>query len=252
MHFSEMKNPRPQCRNAFTLIEMLIVIAIMAILMTAGAIGLGGMGAKNVTSAVASSESLFDEARTLAIGKNLRSCVLVSKASKNTPSESLRRIFVATEETNTDGTAKDPTNDAPNWVLSSRGVLLPDQVYFSQVFSQEEDASGTKSALEEITDSKIKSVKTQQQGTYFIYKFNSQGIRIPKGATPGTVVGRASFVVGAGSRNVSDATAKPKAVAGDTRNFGGFIIWRAGNTSMAHAPEQISSSLKTFKAGDQF
>ena len=44
--------------RAFTLVEMLVVIAIMSILMTAGAIGLSGVGGKGVTSAVASSESV--------------------------------------------------------------------------------------------------------------------------------------------------------------------------------------------------
>ncbi|MGA0854875.1 MAG: prepilin-type N-terminal cleavage/methylation domain-containing protein, partial [Luteolibacter sp.] len=50
---------------AFTLVELLVVIAIMSILMTAGAIGLGGIGGKGVTSGVASAEALFDEARSL-------------------------------------------------------------------------------------------------------------------------------------------------------------------------------------------
>ena len=88
---------RPQMQHcrAFTLVEMLVVIAI---LMTAGASGLGRLGGKGVTSGVAAAEALFDEARNIAIGRNLRSCVLVAKTLKNNPAEDLRRVLVAYEE----------------------------------------------------------------------------------------------------------------------------------------------------------
>ena len=69
MNSTDLKiDPRRQS-HGFTLVEMLVVIAIMSILMTAGAIGLSGMGGKGVTSGVASAESLFDEARSMAIGE---------------------------------------------------------------------------------------------------------------------------------------------------------------------------------------
>ena len=43
---SVLKPVYPDRLRAFTLVEMLVVIAIMSILMTAGAIGLSGMGGK--------------------------------------------------------------------------------------------------------------------------------------------------------------------------------------------------------------
>ena len=57
---------------------MLVVIAIMSILMTAGAIGLGGMGGKGVTSGIATAESLFAEARgpSLSASGRGRACLL--------------------------------------------------------------------------------------------------------------------------------------------------------------------------------
>ena len=75
---------------------MLVVIAIISILMTAGSIGLSGMGGKGVTSGVATAESLFDEARTTAVGRNLRACVLVAKSldqqSRRRPAAHCRRL----------------------------------------------------------------------------------------------------------------------------------------------------------------
>ena len=74
-------------KSAFTLVEMLVVIAIISILMTAGSVGLSGMGGKGVTSGVATAESLFDEARTTAVGRNIRACVLVAKTMTNNPAD---------------------------------------------------------------------------------------------------------------------------------------------------------------------
>ena len=224
----------PPCgshKRAFTLVEMLVVIAIISILMTVGSIGISSMGGKGVTSGVATAEALFDEARSTAVGRNLRSCVLVAKTLTNKPDEDLRRIVVAYEETNPDGTPKNPPPADPNWVLSSRGALLPDQTFFSQQFSRKDHQSG--GALDEITDSKIVAAKGAFKGSYFIYEFNSQGII----RTPG-----ASFIIGSGARNASQpSTSQPPRVASSAkRDFGGFVIWRNGRTSVFRSPEQMN------------
>lgn len=224
----------PPCgshKRAFTLVEMLVVIAIISILMTVGSIGISSMGGKGVTSGVATAEALFDEARATAVGRNLRSCVLVAKTLTNKPDEDLRRIIVAYEETNADGTPRNPSSATPNWVLSSRGVVLPEQTFFSQQFSRKDHQSG--GALEEITDSKIVAVKGAYRGNWFIYEFNSQGII----KTPG-----ASFIIGSGGRNLSkpSTTSAPRVTAAAKRDFGGFVIWRNGRTSVFRSPEQMN------------
>lgn len=244
-------------KTGFTLVELLVVIAIISILMTAGSIGLSGMGGKGVTSGVATAESLFDEARTTAVGRDLRSCVLVAKTLTNNPADDLRRIVVAYEETETDknkpnyGGAKDPDNLNPNWVLSSRGAVLPDQTFFSEQFSKK-DHDGGSGAIDEISDSKIKdtngnSLKSTSayKGSYYIYEFNTQGVC----KTPG-----ASFIIGSGARNLSkSSTAQPPRVtASAKRDFGGFVIWRNGRTSLFRSPDQMGSSLKSLNAGDKF
>jgi prepilin-type N-terminal cleavage/methylation domain-containing protein len=243
------KSPRLH-RSAFTLVEMLVVIAIISILMTAGSIGLSGMGGKGVTSGVATAEALFDEARVTAMGRNLRSCVLVSKNLANNKGEDLRRIVVAYEATNADGKAADPDNETPNWVLSSRGAVLPDQTFFSEKFSRK-DHKGDTGTIDEIADTSLRdssgaAIKANSpfKGSYYIYEFNSQGIS----KTPG-----ASFIIGSGARNATKSAneAPPRVTASAKRDFGGFVVWRNGRTSVFRSPEQMGG-VKSLNSGEPF
>jgi prepilin-type N-terminal cleavage/methylation domain-containing protein len=227
-------------KKAFTLVEMLVVIAIISILMTAGSIGLSGMGGKGVTSGVATAESLFDEARTTAVGRNIRACVLIAKTLTNNPADDLRRIVVAYEETDpATGQAKDPDNPNPQWVLSSRGAVLPDQTFFSEKFSKKDHPAGS-GAIKTIT---LSGAKRIYAGEYYIYQFNAQGIIVDP-ANP-EYQGGASFVIGNGTRNLSKPASQqpPRVTASGKRDFGGFVVWRNGRTSVFRSPEQISKSL---------
>jgi prepilin-type N-terminal cleavage/methylation domain-containing protein len=236
-----------KAKPAFTLVELLVVIAIISILMTAGSIGLSSLGGKGVTSGVANAEALFNEARSTAVGKNIRACVLVAKKLTNNPADDLRRIIVAYEEIETNTNSPNygkpkvgPDQPVQNWILSSRGSVLPEQTFFSSKFSKK-DQGGAGGSLDTVTLGA--NAKNAYKGDYYVYVFNSQGIC----TTPG-----ASFVIGSGARSLTKSadSQPPRVTTSAKRDFGGFIIWRNGSTSVFRSPEQIG--VGTLSSGDTF
>jgi prepilin-type N-terminal cleavage/methylation domain-containing protein len=211
------KRPR---HSGFSLVELLTVIAIISVLMTVSVVGLNGLaGGKGVSTAVSTSEAVFEEARSLAIGKRTSAAVLVSVQNPQNRETYLRRIVVAYKEI-------DPVTNQQkgDWVLASRGATLPDKVYYSSDLSRRNHKNGSGS-LDRIS---LSNVKREYTGEYYIYEFNSEGIC----TTPG-----ASFVVGTGTLPIGDK--HPRTIASAKRDFGGFVIWRNGATSIFRDPSQI-------------
>ena len=164
---------RPATHAAgFTLIEVLTVIAIISILMTAGAIGLGNLTAgKGTSSAIATSESLFEEARTIAISKRCKARVLVDVGDPDSE-HYLRRLVISHEEINADGSVN---NDV--WVISNRGYSMPSGTFFSKIYSKKEDGG----AVDTVKLST--GIPTAYQSTYASYEFNGEGIFSEPGAS---------------------------------------------------------------------
>lgn len=217
----------------FSLVELLTVIAIISILLTVGAIGLGGItGGKNVTSGVTTTEALFSEARALAVGKGTRTRVLVNVNDPQDRENYLKRVLVIQLQTDANGVQQDPASPG-NWDLTSRGSILPDGVYFSKKYSRKSEDDAT---LNEMNLIATATIKQPYVGKYVYFEFNSEGIC----ETPG-----ARFVIGSGARTGNGTVI---ATASAKRDFGGFAIWRNGNTSLFRAPDQmdIDTNVKEF------
>lgn len=234
------QSKQQSCVQGFTLVEMLVVIVIVSILMTAAAIGINGLGAKTVTSAVSQAEALFDEARATARSRSLRACVLVAKSLNDNPTDDLRRIVIAYERVDPlTGEPLAAPDEEPEWEISSRGALLPEKVYYSEQLSKLDHEAGS-GLIPTVT---LNLVKSSYRGEYYMYQFNSEGVCLISGS---------SFVIGSGARNQAESSvlAPPVVTSAGRRDFGGFVVWRNGGTSLFRNPDQISELLPA--TGEEF
>lgn len=213
-----MTLPKNRNLGGFSLIELLVVILIISLLLTLGAVGLKGItGGQGVGAAVATSEAVFDEARAIAVGKGTKARVLVDVNNPRDQDNYLRRIVIAYQQLDDQG---EPTDE---WVLASRATSLPEKIYFSREFSKKnhESESG------DLDEFQLSTGKRAFDGNYVFYEFNSEGIA----SSPG-----ASFVVGSGVRPEGE---EPRVTGEGKRDFAGFVVWRNGRTSLFRGPEQI-------------
>lgn len=223
MRTNQISRLAATCRSGFSLVELLTVIAIISVLMTVAAVGLGNLaGGKGVATGVSTSEAVFEEARSMAVGKRTNAAVLISVQDPSNPETYLRRMVVAYKEINPVTNQQDGS-----WTLASRGATLPDKVYYSADLSMQDHKTGS-GGLPKIT---LSTGKREYTGEYVIYEFNAEGIC----TTPG-----ASFVIGTGTRTPGSSERRPRVVGSAKLDFGGFVIWRNGNTSIFRDPRQIT------------
>lgn len=222
-----MKKGRVLRTDGFTLVELLVVILLISALLTIGSIALRGAGGKGVTSAVATTEAIFDEARSHALGAGVRSRVLIN-ADLDSPNH-LRQIVLVAELLDAQGNPQEPAQ----WELIGRGYTLPDGVFFSQQFSRQNHQGGS-GQIPTFTLAGGR-ISAAYQGNYFFYEFNAEGI-CTNGLNGQGYVGP-SFVIGAGAKGPTEQ--QPRTTGDALRDFGGFVIWRNGSTSIFRTPQQI-------------
>lgn len=187
-----------------------------------------GTGGAGVSTAVAQTEAIFDEAKAVAVGKATRSRVLVDIDDADSE-EYLRRVVVAFESLDENG---EPLEG--DWELAGRGLTLPDSVYFSREFSHKNHDAGSG----DLDEMELTGVSGLYDGRYLYYEFNSEGICTTGLGTDGSY-SAPGFVIGSGRRNPGE---QPRTTSDARRDFAGFVIWRNGATSVFRDPQQILGS----------
>lgn len=220
---------------AFTLVEMLIVITIITILLTVGAMGLKNMAkASGVSAGLPVAEAIFAEARTIAQAKgtNVRVLIHAEKDHNNEYHRErfLRYMAIAYEELDDDGV---PTQE---WVIASKGSNLPQGVYFVKSLSETEGLT-----LNEMQNVQLPG-GPEARGKCFYYEFNREGLIIdPEISEDGEGSNVPRFVIRAGS--LPPGADEPVPSGSAKKNVGGFVIWSTGRTSLFRHPDQIDPSL---------
>jgi prepilin-type N-terminal cleavage/methylation domain-containing protein len=224
---------------AFTLVEMLVVITIITVLLTIGAVGLKNMSKSGgISAGLPVAEAIFAEAKAQAIGSGGTSRFLICSDATNNE-RYLRYMLITTLQKDISGNEK--------WVVSSKGSYLPKGVFFSQAFSKLNHA-GSAGDIPELpaADQSLYggvesgTANSNFSGTYFYYEFNGEGIAKDPGA---------SFIIGSGVKR--PGTKNPRVTGDGLKNFGGFVVWSKGSTSLFRHPKQMKIPLD-IKANDEF
>lgn len=202
-------------QSGFSLVELLTVMAIISVLLSVAAVGIKNLGkAQGITSALAVSEGVFAQAQQLAKSRSTTARVIIHADLQDDNLEERKRyrryMLVVFKEVD-----PDTGREAQDWTIYGQPQLLPERVYYSPEISRT-DVRGLGGELPKATF-KLSREDGDEAECYY-YEYNGQGICTTPGCT---------FVLESGARPKN--AERPK--MGNTRNIGGFVLWRNGGTS---------------------
>lgn len=210
-------------KKGFSLVELLTVMAIIAILLSLASVGISRIGkGQGVTAGLAIGEGLLAQARSLAMNQNTRARLIIhgdlNDADPIQRERYRRMMMVIYKETDDEG------RELQDWTRAGSPTFLPQGVYFSPEFSRADMRAGGVLPQER---HQLTSLAADTRLCHF-YEFNGQGIC----TTPG-----AGFVVVNGSR----PTNMQVPLLGGKRDLGGFVVLKHGSTTLIRDIEQLGA-----------
>ena len=210
-------------RKGFTLVELLAVMAIIAILLSLASVGISRIGkGQGVTAGLAIGEGLLAQARILAMNQNAPARLIIHgdlRDQNPLDRENYRRMMMVVYQT-----TDEEGRIIPEWKRAGSPTSLPKGVYYSPELSRADMRAG--GVLPEARH-QLTSDQNQVRQCH-VYEFNGQGIC----TTPG-----AGFVVVEGAR----PSGKIQPLTGVSLDLGGFVVLKNGGTTMIRDITQLST-----------
>ncbi len=212
-------------RKGFSLVELLAVMAVIAILLSLASVGVSRIGkSQGLTSGLSITEAFFSQARALAVGQGTFTRVVIHSKLDDQNELDRRRyrkmMMIMQREVD-----EDTGELGQEWVSAGQPIFLPDQVYYSPELSS--DDVQDRGIIEEGIH-RMGPNPEDQVNSYF-YEFNPQGVC----TTPGS-----SFILETGSRPPNSE----RPVSGPRRKFGGFMIARNGRTLLIRDTSKLDDT----------
>jgi len=235
-------------KKGFTLVELMVVVAIIGVMMTMAASVLRDTGkGRGLDSGVEMLESLVREARATAQGNDTYTRLIIASDPKDTSRDSRHLRYMTVQmfrkDENQRGTYDGSRVDqSGRWVSTSAGMTLPPGVYFSPTYSKA--LSWADGASGDMIGQEVTRLSGKGQTRIYYIEFDEKGRFVAPMADPLNPTRPQRLVIlngrpGTGPRARDGII--PQEVDSRRRPIGarGIVVWPNGDTSLLRTDEQV-------------